>query len=338
MFYFLLRPYKKPTEANYQHAAILFAEGLADLNIQFKANIDYFPDPSGNFLFRQDTIDKTTQYIVTSHPEDFKDLLLQQLQQQQYKIIIFDSKDEWIRSSSTTLSHLSYRYFMTTAKVITDKVKPFCFGATNRMVTAIALAAPALATADKWSDRKEAIFWAHRVDNHHIRNYVKNYYTRTNAPLHIHLDNFEPEAASAEAEATAAAVHYWQHTGRRHSPAYFKALQEYRYMDAHGGYPTKDGGISQWDSWKVWEGLLAGMLVITADLDYYKIKLPFPLLPYQHYIPIRYDRIQDGYNALNRLSDEKKATIAKAGQEYALKNFTSKPMAKYILDQLNAQI
>ena len=326
MFYFLLRPYKKPTEANYQHAAILFAEGLQDLNIQFKANIDYFPDPSGNFLFQQGTVDKTTQYIVTSHPEDFKDLL--QLLQQQHKIIIFDSKDEWIRSSSTVLSHLSYRYFMTTAKVITDKVKPLCFGATNRMTAAIALAAAA------WSDRKEAIFWAHRVDNHHIRNYVKNYYTRINTPLHIHLDNFELTAEAEAATAAATASHYWQHTGRRHSPGYFKALQEYKYMDAHGGYPTREGSINQWDSWKVWEGLLAGMLVITADLDYYKIKLPFPLVPYKHYIPIRYDHIEDGYNALNRLSDEKKAAIAKAGQEYALKNFTSKPMAKYIMDNL----
>lgn len=322
MFYFLLRPYKKPTEANYQHAAILFAEGLQALNRPFSANIDYFPDPSGNFLFRQDTVDKTTQYIVTSHPEDFKDLLLQL---QHYKLIIFDSKDEWIRSSSTSLSHLSYRYFMTTAKVITDKVKPLCFGATNRMVTVLA---SAYTPSSMWSDRKEAIFWAHRVDNHQIRNFVKNYYTRSNAPLHIHLDNFEQAAEEEQA------IHYWQHTGRRHSPAYFKALQEYRYMDAHGGYPTREGSINQWDSWKVWEGLLAGMLVITADLDYYKIKLPFPLVPYQHYIPIRYDHIDDGYNALNRLSDEKKAAIAKAGQEYALKNFTPKSMSKYIMDQL----
>jgi hypothetical protein len=326
MFYFLLKPYKKPTEANYQHAAILFAEGLQALNKPFTANIDYFPDPSGNYLFRQGTVDKTTQYIVTSHPEEFKDLLLLLQQQKQLKLIIFDSKDEWVRSSSTALSHLSYRYFMTTAKVITDKVKPLCFGATNRMVAAISPST----SCKQWQDRKEAIFWAHRVDNHQIRNYVKNYYARSNTPLHIHLDNFEPAVDTAEATA----LHYWEHTGRRHSPAYFNALQECRYMDAHGGYPTREGGINQWDSWKVWEGLLAGMLVITADLDYYKIKLPFPLLPYQHYIPIRYDHIEDGYNALNRLSDEKKAAIAKAGQEYALKNFTSKPMAKYIMDQL----
>lgn len=328
MFYFLLRPYKKPTEANYQHAAILFAEGLQALNISFKGNIDYFPDLSGTYLFQKDTVNKDTKYIVTSHPEDFKE---QMLLLQQYKIIIFDSKDEWIRGQSTSLAHLSYRYFMTSAKVITDKLKPLCFGATNRMVAATAATATAGASS-KWSDRKEAIFWAHRVDNHQIRNYVKNYYSRSNTPLHIHLDNFEQPTAEAVAEA----VHYWQHTGRRHSPTYFNALQEYRYMDAHGGYPTKNGGINQWDSWKVWEGLLAGMLVITADLDYYKIKLPFTLEPYEHYIPIRYDHIEDGYNALNRLSDEKKAAIAKAGQEFALKNFTPKSMAKYIMDNLNA--
>ena len=76
------------------------------------------------------------------------------------------------------------------------------------------------------------------------------------------------------------------------------------------------------------------MLVITADLDYYKIKLPEPLVAYKHYIPIRYNRIEDSYNALNRLTDEKKAEIAKAGQDYALQHITPKAMAKYILDQI----
>jgi hypothetical protein len=76
------------------------------------------------------------------------------------------------------------------------------------------------------------------------------------------------------------------------------------------------------------------MLVITADLDYYNIKLPFKLIPYVHYIPVRYDHIPDAYTNLERLTDTKKEIIAHTGQQFALENFCPKSMAKYILDQL----
>ena len=53
MFYFLLKPFVGPKQANYQHAPIVFAEGLQQHKIPFSANVDYYPDPSGNFLFKK---------------------------------------------------------------------------------------------------------------------------------------------------------------------------------------------------------------------------------------------------------------------------------------------
>ena len=323
MFYFLLKPYKGPSQANYQHALVVFAEGLNELKIPFSANINYYPDRSGNYLFKQlENPDKDTIYIVTSHPEDYKTELAAFNDTRKYDIIIFDSKDEWVRPQSTNLLQYAHRYFMTTAKLVTDRIKPLCFAASNRMLDIIS-------SQHKipWSERSEKIFWAHRVDNHRLRNIVKDFYDKKQIAYHKHLDNFE----SPEDEA---ALHLWNHTGRRHNPKYFAELQKFKYMDAHGGYDNRDGGVIQWDSWKVWEGLLSGMLVITADLDYYNIKLPYKLIPFVHYIPIRYDHIPDGYANLNRLSDEKRETIACAGQKFAQENFNPKSMAKYILDCL----
>lgn len=323
MFYFLLKPYNGAKAANYQHAPIVFAEGLKQLKLPYSANINYFPDPSGNYLFQQtETPSKTTIYIVTAHPEDFKSELIAFNDSRNYDIIILDSKDEWIRPQSTNLLSLAHRYFMTSSKVITDRIKPLCFAISNRLIEAIQAQAQV-----PWIERDDSIFWAHRVDNHRLRNIVKDVYNKKSIKYHMYLDNFEPPEAET-------AIHYWNHTGRRHNPQYFAELQKYKYLDAHGGYDTRDGGIVQWDSWKVWEGFLSGMLVITADLDYYKIKLPVQPKPWVHYVPVNYNHIPDAYANLDRLSDEKKATIAKNGQQFALEHYTPKAMAKYIVQNL----
>ena len=323
MFYFLLKPFVGPKQANYQHAPIVFAEGLVQRKIPFKANIDYYPDPSGNFLFNKTTDPPpNTIYIVTAHPEDFKTEMAAFNDTRKYDIIIFDSKDEWVRPQSTSLLQYAHRYFMTSTKVVTDRIKPLCFALSNRMIDIIQ-SQPTV----PWLERQDAIFWAHRVDNHRLRNIVKDVYEKKSIKYHKFLDNFD-------APEDPVALHWWTQTGRRHSPNYFAELQKYKYMDAHGGYDNREGGIIQWDSWKVWEGLLSGMLVITADLDYYNIKLPFKLIPYVHYIPVRYSHIPDAYTNLDRLTDTKKEQIARAGQQFALENFCPKSMAKYVLDQL----
>lgn len=323
MFYFLLKPFIGPKQANYQHAPIVFAEGLQQHKIKFSANINYYPDPSGNFLFiKTDTPPPNTIYIVTAHPEDFKDEMAAFNDTRKYDIIIFDSKDEWVRPQSTSLLQYAHRYFMTTNKVVTDRIKPLCFALSNRMIDIIQ-SQPKI----PWLDRQDSIFWAHRVDNHQLRNIVKDVYDKQGILYHKYLDNFEsPEDPVA--------LHWWTQTGRRHQPQYFAELQKYKYMDAHGGYLNREGGIIQWDSWKVWEGLLSGMLVLTADLDFYNIKLPYKLIPFVHYIPVRYNHIPDAYANLTRLTDEKKMQIALQGQQFALQNFNPKSMAKYILDQL----
>lgn len=335
MFYFLLKPYVGPKQANYQHQCIVFAEGLQNLNKKFSANIDYYPDISNNYLFKQSVlIPPVTEYLVTSHPEDFTAEINNS---RNLKLIIFDSKDEWVRPTSIKYLPFAHRYYMTTLKTVTDRIKPLCFAASDRMITATA------STKEiPWLERSEEIFWSHRVDNHRLRNIVKDFYDKKSIPYYKFLDNFvSPDEAVTEEEAEAkeaveaVAVHLWNHTGRRHSPKYFESLRKFRYMDAHGGYDTREGSIVQWDSWKVWEGFLSGMLVITADLDYYNINLPFKLRPYVHYIPIRYNNMVDSYSKFTSLSDKVKENIAIQGQKFVLENYTPKSIAKYIIKELS---
>jgi len=325
MYYFLLKPFNGAKQANYQHGLIVFAEGLKSNNISFSANIDYFPiDLSGNTLFKSsDSIPNETIYILTSSPVDYKEEIINY--SKKYRVIIFDSHDEWFRPQSISFLKYCYRYFMTTTKEKYLKfVKPFCFAITNRLLD-VSNSQKVL----KWEDRSSDIFWAHRVDNHQIRNKIKYYYDSKQIKYHKHLDNFaEPDNKDL------LAFMYWTHTGKSPNPYYFSELRKYKYIDAHGGYDSNDG-IVQWDSWKIWEGFLSGNVVITADLDYYNIKLPFTLIPYKHYIPIRYDNIEKSYDIFFKMNDLEKETIALAGQKYALEYFTPKSIAKYIMDNLD---
>lgn len=315
MYYFLLNPYQGPTKANYQHSCIVLAEGFKALGVQIGANIDYYPDSSGVYLFnKHEPTDEDC--TITSSPETFKTECTRAT-----KLVVLDTKDEWARQPSLEFLSIAHRYFMSSCSGPNEKIRPFCFAASNRM----------LSVTDRqplpWSERSNKIVWAHRVDNHYLRNVIKEYYIRKRIFIESYLDNFEAPPTEA--------LHEWNHTGRRHSPAYFNFLRQHKYIDAHGGYPTRQRNrIVQWDSWKVWEGLLSGCLVITADLDYYNIILPYRLVPYVHYIPIRYDQIQESYDKLFALSEEDKERIALAGYFFARTHFSPTFMAKYFIENL----
>jgi hypothetical protein len=141
-----------------------------------------------------------------------------------------------------------------------------------------------------------------------------------------YIDNFKvPEGSD---------LHFWNHTGRRHSAQYFEFIGQHTILDAHGGYANGPSEIVQWDSWKVWEGFLSGCLVVTADLDHYDIQLPFPIVPFKHYIPVRYDQLDASYEKLWKLSDVEQERIAATGRAYILQHYTPESLAAYMLKRL----
>lgn len=315
MYYFLLNPYIEPAKANYQHSCVVIAEGFKKLGIEFGANIDYYPDLEGNYLFKQ-TEFKDQELIITSAPEDFKQQIDEMVRLPHRRLIIIDTKDEWVRNKSVQMLPLAYKYFMSTSRLSNAKVRPWVFGYTQRMMDSV--------KSLKWEDREERIAVCHRVDNHQIRNMVVEHYNRKKIKYNIFNDRFDQQMGAEEWD-----THWWRITGRRHSEAYFSYIGSHKYLDAHGGYLSGQN-VVQWDSWKVWEGFLSGTLVITADLDYYRIHLPFPLKPWEHYIPIRYDQMEASYDKLFRLPDEQQQRIAEAGRQYVLEHYSPERLAEII--------
>jgi len=321
MFYFLLKSYEAPDHANYQQTSIIFGTGLNRLGIPFTASCDYYPDLSGNFLFKKSVPSADTIYVVTDRPEEFR-LELIDFFRKGIKIIIFDSKDEWIRNKSTEFISICHTYFMTTCTAMKKKVHPLTFTISESLFNS---SIPFVNT--EWKLRISSIVVAHRVTNHSVCNYVLAHYKNENIPIAHYDDKFTAPTDITE-------LHVWQHTGRRFSINYLNFLKAHKFIDAHGGYFTDSTlkTIVQWDSWKFWEGFICGCVVISADLDYYNITLPFKLIAYKHYIPIRYDDITNSYKKLFKLSDDKLASIAEAGQAFVLKNYSANKVTEYMLN------
>jgi hypothetical protein len=323
-YYFLLKQYNKPDDTHYAHASICMAEGLKEAGIDYAANIDYFPDLSGNVLFNKANENDTYDYILTDSPDSFKNELEISYKHNK-KIIIFDSNDECFRPKSIPFANIAYKYFITTNKAKTPLFKPFCFSITNRMINV----ANAVLSNNSWNNRHRSIAFTHRVMVHSVRSYVMQYYNSQNIKINIFNDDFSQPTDEEE-------LHWWSHTGRRHSNKYYQFIASHKLMDAHGGYflnnSVKD--FCQWDSWKFWEGFLCGCAVIAADLDYYKINLPVPLTPYVHYLPVRYDNINESYKKIMKLSDSELKKIARTGREYVLQHYSPKEFSKYIIEQI----
>jgi len=328
-FYFLMDKLNdiQPTEVNDQHPCVVFAQGLQGLGVPYHGNMPFLKDfNKETFLIDiSDEINSNT-IVVTNQPQKYMNEL-QQYKRQGHKIIVMDTCDEWCRNvHERALPFTDYYYrssYHTSNRL--PNVFPFAFSLSNRIIQTTSFV-----DMKKWSERTPVIFQAHRVD-HSLRNHVKNYYNSGRCPIAVEYYNDKFEAPK---EGTEEHFH-WCQTGRRHSVKYYEKLASVQMIDAHGGHFTPQK-LLQIDSWKLWEGFAAGCLVITLDFKYYGIQLPFELIGYKHYIPIRYDKLDESYQMLNRLTTEQRARIASSGREYVLSNYSPEGIAKYICSKLNA--
>jgi hypothetical protein len=326
-FFFLLENLNdiEPTAVNDQHTCVVFAQGLRENGIPFCGNRNFLQFYGTNDSLIKEGTPDTSAIIVTTAPHRFQKELVT-FHKNGHRIIIFNTRDEWNAHEFDEYIPLTTHYYRSSyhGSNTNPIIRPFAFALNHRILNATKSV-----TFDDWSKRAPVILEAHRVTNHSIRNYVKQFYASGRCPVAVesYNDKFtEPEKGTEE-------YFHWCQTGRRHSTKYYEKLMSVQMLDAHGGYFQKDR-IVQIDSWKLWEGFAAGCLVIAPDFKYYNIQLPYELIGLKHYIPIRYDRIQLCYEILNRLTVAQKQEIAMQGHLTVRKHYSPKGMADYICGNL----
>jgi hypothetical protein len=156
--------------------------------------------------------------------------------------------------------------------------------------------------------------------------------------------------------------HYlqWQQTGGRHYPSYYNRLKKSLACACFGGFflpfwaknsgslinrysqtlmgkmMLKSNTIVQWDSWRLWESLVAGCTTFHLDFTKYGVSLPVMPENWRHYIGIDLDNVQA---AVDRIADEPEILekIAKEGREWAIANYSPVPTALRFLETIYQQ-
>jgi hypothetical protein len=168
------------------------------------------------------------------------------------------------------------------------------------------------------------------------------------------LDSMRDESAGSDDKL------FWEQSGRRHHPSYYKRLLQSQACLAFGGYFAPDfsrhldsfalrcsfaiaqllglrtSAVVQFDSWRFWESLAAGCLTLHVDLDKYGCLLPVQPVNWKHYVGIDFQNLADDIRHLkdskSRLQD-----IAEAGREWAVRHYSPRPTAERFLELLESK-
>ena len=152
---------------------------------------------------------------------------------------------------------------------------------------------------------------------------------------------------------------FWEQTGRRHYPQYYRRLTSSRACFAFGGFfaprfsrnldslplriayrvvqelGMRTRAVVQFDSWRFWESLAAGCLTLHVDFDAYGCRFPVQPVNWRHYVGFDFRHLSEDVRRL-RDSRSQWEDIACAGQEWVLQNYSPKAVAERFLGLLEA--
>lgn len=238
-------------------------------------------------------------------------------------------------------------------------MRPWVLGTNNRILLATA-GAPAFA------GRRAALLWNFGASHsypHGTRTAADKLFRPTIGRL-LEIDESKDDLSIEPADPYEALM--WRQTGFRFSRAYYERLtatqavacfcgdlippmpfeRPERYLV--GGNRAKlrrafYDGLSlldprpprsvQWDSFRFWEALCAGALVVNLDLEHYGVDMPVLPKNWVHYVGVDLDAVDRTMERL-RAEWDRLPEIAAAGRAWAMEYYSPRAMAERFLDEL----
>lgn len=357
MFYFQILPpdeivmdNMKYQKSKYKPQIVALAEGFKSKNLVTGCNINYYvmsadDDKPKSFLLqkRDFNVANVSALIVGLDcllaPDTQTYDRMTACKAAKKPVVVFD----WIASRffatnpCPLLDRIDTYYFyayISACDIYEPKVKPWPIGFTNRVVEMCNKY-----NTRPFSLRKDAVLWSHRVP-HHVRKaaWDRFYLPYLSDKIVRFNDGFEQPAEMSEYDTMMS-----YQTGNRHNPKFYESLCSVKMFDCCGGFFIGNGtAIKQWDSYKLWEGFVAGCCVISLDFEHYGFK--FGSNPFHeprnmiHYIGLKLED-KDGLEKLaNDIKNGKVdlETIANNGRKWAIENYSPESCAgKFIADNFS---
>ena len=365
--YFHCNKPREPSQASYHHGFVGLIEGLKQLQIPVYANRNYwqyYPHPSSDtveYLVSHNknigpddcdivVLDSEWSYYNEKLPAEIK------LKNRPYTLVYIDLSDGSLSQGfDRKIRHFdivlkaSYNIF---AKGYPSNMRPWFYGGNNRIIETLSGAPP-------WEKRTNTLLYNFRCP-HEIREMAeKNVYgifSESNYTIDNSTDSFEVPTSEKEKL-------FWIQTGRRHNLKYYEKLHKAKILSCFGGffiyrrlsilkghllfpivinkiYPrilklnekifkNRNTVAMQWDSFRLWESFLAG--IVTLHIDFKKYGLCLPHMPENevHYLGVDFDNLQRLRDILH--DDKKLQSIAENGKKWAEKYYTGTGIAKQFL-------
>ncbi|MEM0980321.1 MAG: glycosyltransferase family 1 protein [Cyanobacteria bacterium P01_H01_bin.58] len=347
--------------AAYHHLAICIAEGLKQLKIPFYSNIDYWrlsPD-SDEFLFRYDpnvTPDDCSVVVVSLAwfltGKQFPHELFKP--GRKYITVYLDRQDGtrtfgW-QPDFRKFDLILKTHFCRNARY-PQNFKPWSFGFSNRILNA--LQSPPVFTERQ---RTLLVNFRNKKNAHTVRREV---YKRFLPAMESVIDQDTRIDSLIDPPADPGNYLLWYQTGKRHYPNYYERLQKSAACACFGGYfvspwPRDKGvGLSrlqqkamayfglrskhvvQWDSWRLWESLVAGCATFHLDFEKYGISLPVMPQNWVDYIGVDLDNINE---TVEHIHDEPEILekIAFTGRQWTIKHYSPSNVAQRFLSWITS--
>jgi hypothetical protein len=234
---------------------------------------------------------------------------------------------------------------------------PWVLGLTSRMIACTNGAPP-------WAERQRDIlinFNASHPYIHQARALMDRRFTPV-AAKHFQVNRERDDLKQPPEDAWDLLM--WKQTQQRHSHSYYKRLCRSQvvaafcgelippapltppylvggkrarllraWFDCLGHFDPRPPRLIQWDSWRFWESLAAGCLVINFDLPHFGVKLPVMPVNFVHYVGIRLDNTHE---VLTRLAAEPDLPerIAAQGRVWVMEHYTPAAVARRFLDRM----
>lgn len=347
------------------------AEGLGELGVPFFGSSNYWKKPDGSWLIKKrekktgqeaDAVVVSTGYLywVQGQGRDQHGRLPDWILKRELrgKIVGMDFCDGYLSPITTKWSacfdiilraHFNRRCWWP------PQTRPWAFGLTERILTSAAKCTTEL------SLKKGCLFafgashgYAHGAREHAKKNLLAEISSRMS--VITHQDKLtQPPSDLGER-------HLWFQCAGRHSSEYFRRLSSAQICAAFCGelvpaLPYQPdylvGGnraqikkavwsfiswiqgnparLIQPDSWRFWEALACGTIVLHHDAEETGWTLPISPIPFKTYLPVSPDKKNlELYSVLQNKKDL--AEIAQQGKEWAFQNYSPNASAKRFLE------
>lgn len=117
----------------------------------------------------------------------------------------------------------------------------------------------------------------------------------------------------------------------RSNPAFFD-IPSYRLFRSMIEYRAETV-VVRWDSWRLWESLVAGCVTIHIDFDFYGFKLPVMPENWKHYIGLNLSSIKEDVKKMLDTKDQLEE-IARNGRLWAIENYSPVAVARRFIETM----